>query len=105
MFEFENFECPQILKAAHIVENLLDNQDFFAETYGKVLNAIGQHYHMADLSHENLEKIQKKLLPVQLVRGTDCKDNVYMHCYPKLRQIHVEGDVSVFLSLHKLRSL
>jgi hypothetical protein len=105
MFEFENFECPLLLRAASIVENLLSNEDFFAETYGKVLNEIGQHYQMADLNHENLGKLWSRLLPLRLIKGTDCKESVYMHCYPKLRQIHIEGDVSAFVTLQILRSL
>jgi hypothetical protein len=96
LFVFENFECPLLLRAASIVENLLSNEDFFAETYCAVLNTIGQHYQMASLTHENLEKLRSRLLPVRLIRGTDCKEIVYMHCYPKLRQIHIEGDVSAF---------
>jgi hypothetical protein len=96
-FELQNFKCSVILDAARIVENLLSNVDFFAETFGVVLNKIGQHYEMAELSHGDLEKIRSRiLLPVRLFEGTHCKESVYMHCYPNLRQIHIERNVRVF---------
>ena len=100
MFIFDNMASPLVIRAANIVECLLNNKDFFAQTYGTVLNKIGQHYQMANLSCEDLEKFREKFLleKFRIVIGVDCKETVYMQCYTKLRQIQIESDVRTFYS-------
>ncbi len=87
------------------MENLLSNEDFFAETFGVILNEIGKHYQMAKLSHVDLENIRRRLLPLRLIEGTLCRERVYMQCFPKHREIRITRDVGVFFILEKRRSL
>ena len=99
LFDFRNFVSLLVLRAVNIVEGLMNQKDFFAETFGAVLNKIGKHYNMAKLSREDLEKLREKILREKfpLIAGKNVKDIVYMHCYPKLQQIHIEGEVQKFL--------
>jgi hypothetical protein len=62
LFEFRNFTSPLILRAANIVEGLLNKDDFFDQTIGAVLNKIREHYRMANLSREDLQKLREKIL-------------------------------------------
>jgi hypothetical protein len=59
----------------------MNQKDFFAETFGAVLNKIGKHYEMANLSLEDLEKLREKILreKFSLIAGKTLKDVVYMH--------------------------
>ncbi len=78
------------------MQNLLSKEDFFSETIGVILNEIGQHYQMAKLSRVDLENIRSRLLPLQLIEGTHCREGVYMQCFLKLRQIRIERNVGFF---------
>lgn len=94
MFKFVNFASPLVLKAAIIVEKLFADKEFFATSYGTVLNEIGKHYHMSSLTRQDLEKIREKLAPIRLVNGLPYRDDLYMTCYTKAREIHIEPTVS-----------
>ena len=94
MFRFENFASPLVLKAAVIVERMFDDKEFFASTYGVVLNEVGKHYHMPSLTRQDLEKIRGQLVPLRLVRGHPYRDDLYMTCFTKTREIHIEPAVS-----------
>jgi hypothetical protein len=93
LFEFRNFTSPLILRAANIVECLLNKDDFFYQTIGAVLNKIGEHYRMANLSREDLQKLREKILSgkIILVAG-----KLVMQCYPILQKVHIEGEVRIF---------
>jgi hypothetical protein len=96
LFILQNLTNPVVLRAVKIVQNLLENKDFFVKTYGAVLNEIARHYKMPELSDEDIMNIRAKLLPCRLRKGTYRTESVYMQCIPRLKQIHIFGPVSAF---------
>jgi hypothetical protein len=95
-FILVNLTNPVVLRAVQIVENLLSNKDFFVKTYGAVLNDIALHYKLPALSHEDMMKIQAKLLPCRLIKGLNDNSSAYMRCRPKLKRILVDERVRAF---------
>jgi hypothetical protein len=95
-FILQNFTNPVVLRVVTIVQNLLENKDFFVKTYGAVLNEIARHYKMPELSDEDIMNIRAKIMPCRLIKGTYSSESVYMQCIPRLKQIHIHGPVSAF---------
>ncbi len=96
LFDLTKISNPVVLKAVGIVQNLLENKDFFVKTYGAVLNEIARHYKMPELSDDDILNIRAKLLPCRLIKGTFRDTSLYMQCIPRLKQIHIYGQVSAF---------
>jgi hypothetical protein len=100
LFILENLANSVVLRVVTILQNLLENKDFFVKTYGAVLNEIARHYKMTELSDEDIMNIRAKILPCRLIKGTYSSDSVYMECIPRLKQIHIHGPVSAFYFQH-----
>ena len=98
-FELENdvsLANPILHEALSITERLLNDNDFFVNSYGAVLSKIGQHYKMTKRHDEDLITMRDTLRPIRVVSGitSPCPESVYMICHPKIRQIDIELAVS-----------
>jgi hypothetical protein len=84
-------------EAVTIVEKLLHEKDFFFKTYGTVLNKIGQHYKMPELSNDDLDELRDKLAPIRLSGAVPlCSESLYMFCYTNNHQIYIDEKVCSF---------
>ena len=94
---FANFEDAFIRSAADVVEKLLEDEQFFFQTFGTVLGEIGREYGLV-VTETVLRTVHEEIQQCTIVLGgIQSSRSVYMECIPKVKSVGINTAVDRFI--------